>query len=98
MIAVQVGRIGLGCDFYKNEGCFCKIFGVRHASTFSRGVRGGEQERVGFNQADVCQPGGPEPAAKITGLISGDGTRGALGPTIESFNFTGKIVAAPIRE
>jgi len=53
MIAVQVGRIGLGCDFYKNEGCFCKIFGVRHASAFSRGVRGGEQGRVGFNQADL---------------------------------------------
>ena len=55
MIAVQVGRIELGCDFYENEGCFCKIFGVhwrRHASTFSRGVRGGEQGRVGFNQAD----------------------------------------------
>ena len=55
MSTVLSGRSGFSCDFKKTEDFFAKepkLVGVRHASAFSRGMRGGGGRAVGFNQPD----------------------------------------------
>ena len=55
MSTVLSGRSGFSCDFKKTEDFFAKdpkLAGVRHASAFSRGMRGGGGRAVGFNQPD----------------------------------------------
>jgi len=55
MSTVLSGRSGFSCDFKKTEDFFAKdpkLAGVRHASAFSREMRGGGGRAVGFNQPD----------------------------------------------
>ena len=56
MVTMRVEHIGLGWDFNKRGGLFCKASRAtaeRHASTFWHGTRACEQTRAGFNQPDV---------------------------------------------
>ena len=58
MSTVLSGRSGFSCDFKKTEDFFAKdpkLAGVRHASAFSREMRGGGGRAVGFNQPDFAK-------------------------------------------
>ena len=56
MVTMRVEHIGLGWDFNKRGGLFCKASRAtaeRHTSTFWHGTRACEQTGAGFNQPDV---------------------------------------------